>query len=70
MSETKMIHVDLTIAQRMIKERRALVPGSNKSDLSGAGGNFGMQRIQNELQESLAQCAVAVVLISALQAVE
>ena len=28
---------------------------ANKSDLSGAGGNFEMQRIQNELQESLAQ---------------
>uniref|UniRef100_M4BHC8 Uncharacterized protein n=1 Tax=Hyaloperonospora arabidopsidis (strain Emoy2) TaxID=559515 RepID=M4BHC8_HYAAE len=55
MGETKMIHTDLTITQRMIKEGHALVSVANKSDLSGAGGNFEMQRIQNELQESLAQ---------------
>ena len=50
-----MIHTDLTITQRMSKEGHALVSVANKSDLLGAGGNFEMQRIQNELQESLAQ---------------
>ena len=55
MSETKMIHMDLTIAQCLIKEGRALVPAANKSDLSGAGGNFELHRIQNDLQELLAQ---------------
>ena len=32
-----------------------MVPAANKSDLSGAGGNFELHRILNELQESLAQ---------------
>ena len=50
-----MIHMDLTIAQLLIKEGRALVPAANKSYLSGAGGNFELHRIQNELQVSLAQ---------------
>ena len=31
------------------------MPTANKSDLSGAGGNFEMHRIQNELQKSFAQ---------------
>ena len=67
MSEPKLIHMDLTIAQRVIEEGRALVLAANKSDLAGAGVEFEMQRIQNELQESLAQVrGVPVVPISAL----
>ena len=49
MGDTKMIHMDLTISHRVIKEGRALVPVANKIDLSGKGGNFKMQRVQNDL---------------------
>ncbi|CAH0473756.1 unnamed protein product [Peronospora belbahrii] len=67
MSEPKLIHMDLTIAQRVIEEGRALVLAANKSDLAGARTEFEMQRIQNELQDSLAQVrGVPVVPISAL----
>ncbi|KAG3180338.1 GTPase [Phytophthora cactorum] len=67
MSEPKLIHMDLTIAQRVIEEGRALVLAANKSDLAGASVDFEMQRIQNELQDSLAQVrGVPVVPISAL----
>ncbi|CAI5716657.1 unnamed protein product [Hyaloperonospora brassicae] len=67
MSEPKLIHMDLTIAQRVIEEGRALVLAANKSDLAGAGVELEMQRIQNELQDSLAQVrGVPVVPISAL----
>ncbi|OWZ11144.1 Ribosome-associated GTPase EngA [Phytophthora megakarya] len=67
MSEPKLIHMDLTIAQRVIEEGRALVLAANKSDLAGASIEFEMQRIQNELQDSLAQVrGVSVVPISAL----
>ncbi|EEY58454.1 ras family GTPase, putative [Phytophthora infestans T30-4] len=67
MSEPKLIHMDLTIAQRVIEEGRALVLAANKSDLAGASVDLEMQRIQNELQDSLAQVrGVPVVPISAL----
>uniref|UniRef100_H3G508 GTPase Der n=1 Tax=Phytophthora ramorum TaxID=164328 RepID=H3G508_PHYRM len=67
MSEPKLIHMDLTIAQRVIEEGRALVLAANKSDLAGTNVEFEMQRIQNELQDSLAQVrGVPVVPISAL----
>ncbi|KAE9346899.1 GTPase [Phytophthora fragariae] len=67
MSEPKLIHMDLTIAQRVIEEGRALVLAANKSDLAGANVEYEMQRIQNELQDSLAQVrGVPVVPISAL----
>ncbi|KAG1690477.1 hypothetical protein DVH05_019430 [Phytophthora capsici] len=67
MSEPKLIHMDLTIAQRVIEEGRALVLAANKSDLAGSSVEFEMQRIQNELQDSLAQVrGVPVVPISAL----
>ncbi|KAG7386647.1 hypothetical protein PHYPSEUDO_015431 [Phytophthora pseudosyringae] len=67
MSEPKLIHMDLTIAQRVIEEGRALVLAANKSDLAGASVEFEMQRIQKELQDSLAQVrGVPVVPISAL----
>ncbi|CAH0489558.1 unnamed protein product [Peronospora farinosa] len=67
MSEPKLIHMDLTIAQRVIEEGRALVLAANKSDLAGASVDFELQRIQNELQDSLAQVrGVPVVPISAL----
>ncbi|ETI50897.1 ribosome-associated GTPase EngA [Phytophthora nicotianae CJ01A1] len=67
MSEPKLIHMDLTIAQRVIEEGRALVLAANKSDLAGASVDFEMQRIQNELHDSLAQVrGVPVVPISAL----
>jgi GTP-binding protein len=67
MNEPKLIHMDLTIAQRVIEEGRALVLAANKSDLVGARVDFELQRIQNELQDSLAQVrGVPVVPISAL----
>ncbi|KAJ8531797.1 hypothetical protein ON010_g14165 [Phytophthora cinnamomi] len=67
MSEPKLIHMDLTIAQRVIEEGRALVLAANKSDLAGTNVEFEMQRIQDELQDSLAQVrGVPVVPISAL----
>ncbi|GMF18572.1 unnamed protein product [Phytophthora lilii] len=67
MSEPKLIHMDLTIAQRVIEEGRALVLAANKSDLAGSNVEFEMQRIQNELMDSLAQVrGVPVVPISAL----
>ncbi|EGZ27207.1 hypothetical protein PHYSODRAFT_308593 [Phytophthora sojae] len=67
MSEPKLIHMDLTIAQRVIEEGRALVLAANKSDLAGANVELEMQRIQDELQDSLAQVrGVPVVPISAL----
>ncbi|KAG7400545.1 hypothetical protein PHYBOEH_005345 [Phytophthora boehmeriae] len=67
MSEPKLIHMDLTIAQRVIEEGRALVLAANKSDLAGANVEFEMNRIQNELMDSLAQVrGVPVVPISAL----
>ena len=47
--------MDLTISQRSNKEGFALVPAANKSDHLGAGGKFEMQRINNELQDSIAQ---------------
>ena len=53
MSETKIIH--MKILQCLIREGLALAPAAKKSDLSGAGGNFELHCIQNELQESLAQ---------------
>lgn len=67
MSESKLIHMDLTIAQRVVEEGRALVLAANKSDLTGARVDFELQRLQNELNESLAQVrGVPVVPISAL----
>ncbi|GMF19764.1 unnamed protein product [Phytophthora fragariaefolia] len=67
MSEPKLIHMDLTIAQRVIEEGRGLVLAANKSDLAGGKVELEMQRIQNELQDSLAQVrGVPVVPISAL----
>lgn len=67
MSEPKLIHMDLTIAQRVVEEGRALVLAANKSDLTGARVDFELQRLQNELNESLAQVrGVPVVPISAL----
>ncbi|KAF4319826.1 hypothetical protein G195_006729 [Phytophthora kernoviae 00238/432] len=67
MSEPKLIHMDLTIAQRVIEEGRALVLVANKSDLAGANVEFEMKRIQDELLDSLAQVrGVPVVPISAL----
>ena len=56
-----MIHMDLTISQRSNKEGRALVPAANKSDLSGAGGNFEMHRIRTSCRNHLHKCAVPVV---------
>lgn len=67
MSEPKLIHMDLTIAHRVIEEGRALIIAANKSDVASAGVEMEMQRIQNELADSLAQVrGVPVVPISAL----
>ncbi|RLN87087.1 hypothetical protein BBJ28_00010947 [Nothophytophthora sp. Chile5] len=67
MSEPKLIHMDLTIAQRVIEEGRALVLAANKSDLAESNVEFQLKRIQDELQDSLAQVrGVPVVPISAL----
>ncbi|KAL7693587.1 putative GTP-binding protein EngA [Plasmopara halstedii] len=67
MSEPKLVHMDLTIAQRVIEEGRALVLAANKSDLSGSRVDYELQRIQNELHDSLAQVrGVPIVPISAL----
>lgn len=66
MSEEKLIHMDLTIAQRVIEEGRALILAANKSDLH-ASAEVGLQRIRDELENSLAQVrGVPVVPISAL----
>ncbi|GLE02488.1 hypothetical protein PINS_up011326 [Pythium insidiosum] len=66
MSEQKLINMDLTIAQRVIEEGRALILAANKSDLT-KNTDFEMQRIQDELADSLAQVrGVPVVPISAL----
>ncbi|CEG38727.1 ribosome-associated gtpase [Plasmopara halstedii] len=62
MSEPKLVHMDLTIAQRVIEEGRALVLAANKSDLSGSRVDYELQRIQNELHDSLAQNLVPEVL--------
>lgn len=67
MSEPKLIHMDLTIAHRVIEEGRALVIAANKSDLVGGKVELEMRRIQDELADSLAQVrGVPVVPISAL----
>lgn len=66
MSEEKLIHMDLTIAQRVIEEGRALILAANKSDLH-VSAEVGLQRIRDELENSLAQVrGVPVVPISAL----
>ena len=65
MSETKMIHMDLTIAQCLIKEGRALVPAANKSDLSGAGGDSSCIAFKMSCRKCLHKYAVPVVPISA-----
>ncbi|OQS07788.1 ras family GTPase, partial [Thraustotheca clavata] len=65
-SEEHLIHLDLTIAQRVIDEGRALVLAANKSDLvENPVGEI--ERIRKELDGSLAQVrGVPVVPISAL----
>ena len=47
------IHISLTTDKRVIEEGRALVLASIKSDLAGV--KFEMQRLQNSLQELIAQ---------------
>ena len=37
MSDPKLIHIDLTIAQRVVEKGLKLVLTDNKSDLAGAG---------------------------------
>jgi GTPase len=67
MSQDKLIHMDLTIATRVIEEGRALILAANKSDLVKGGVEQEIQHIQNQLQDSLAQVkGVPVVAISAL----
>ncbi|KDO28173.1 hypothetical protein SPRG_06221 [Saprolegnia parasitica CBS 223.65] len=65
-SEEHLIHLDLTIAQRVLDEGRALVLVANKSDLvENAAAEI--ERIRKELDGSLAQVrGVPVVPISAL----
>ena len=58
------IHISLTTDKRVIEEGRALVLASIKSDLAGV--KFEMQRLQNSLQELIAQeLGDTVLLISA-----
>ncbi|OQR85617.1 ras family GTPase [Achlya hypogyna] len=65
-SEDHLIHLDLTIAQRVIDEGRALVLAANKSDLV-ENAVAEIERIRKELDGSLAQVrGVPVVPISAL----
>ncbi|KAF1319979.1 Ribosome-associated gtpase enga, partial [Globisporangium splendens] len=66
MSQDKLIHMDLTIAQKVIEEGRGLIIAANKADLTD-DSDFEMQRIRDELGDSLAQVkGVPVVPISAL----
>lgn len=66
MSQDKLIHMDLTIAQKVIEEGRGLIIAANKADLTD-DSEFEMQRIRDELGDSLAQVkGVPVVPISAL----
>ncbi|TMW60162.1 hypothetical protein Poli38472_000204 [Pythium oligandrum] len=66
LSQDKLIHMDLTIAQRVIEEGRALILAANKSDLV-KNVEMELGRINNELLDSLAQVkGVPVVPISAL----
>uniref|UniRef100_K3WAH3 GTPase Der n=1 Tax=Globisporangium ultimum (strain ATCC 200006 / CBS 805.95 / DAOM BR144) TaxID=431595 RepID=K3WAH3_GLOUD len=66
MSQEKLIHMDLTIAQKVIEEGRGLIIAANKADLTN-DSDFEMQRIRDELGDSLAQVkGVPVVPISAL----
>ncbi|KAF0694648.1 Aste57867_14487 [Aphanomyces stellatus] len=65
-SEERLIHLDLTIAQRVLDEGRALVLVANKSDLV-VNAEAEIERIRKELDGSLAQVrGVPVVPISAL----
>jgi GTP-binding protein len=66
MSEKKLIHMDLTIASRVIEEGRGLIIVANKSDLS-KNVEYELDRIRCELESSLAQVkGVPVIPISAL----
>lgn len=66
LSEPKLIHMDLTIAHRVLDEGRALVLVANKSDVPRVLEQE-VRRLQNELETSLAQVkGVPVVPISAL----
>lgn len=66
MTEAKLIHMDLTIAHRVIDEGRGLIIAANKADLA-ADSDVELQRIRDELGSSLAQVkGVPVVPISAL----
>ncbi|ETW08915.1 ribosome-associated GTPase EngA, variant 1 [Aphanomyces invadans] len=66
-SEEHLIHLDLTIAQRVLDEGRALVLVANKADLVG-DAEAEIERIRKELDGSLAQVrGVPIVSISALK---
>ncbi|GAB9468191.1 Ribosome-associated gtpase enga [Globisporangium polare] len=65
-SQDKLIHMDLTIAHKVIEEGRGLIIAANKADLT-EDSEHEMQRIRDELGNSLAQVkGVPVVPISAL----
>ncbi|RHY59255.1 hypothetical protein DYB38_000980 [Aphanomyces astaci] len=66
-SEKQLIHLDLTIAQRVLDEGRALVLVANKADLVD-DAQAEIERIRGELDGSLAQVrGVPIVSISALE---
>nr|CCA22109.1 ras family GTPase putative [Albugo laibachii Nc14]CCA23399.1 ras family GTPase putative [Albugo laibachii Nc14] len=67
LSEKKLTHMDLTIAQRVIEQGRSLLIIANKCDMVKTSYEYEMSRVKQQLEDSLAQVrGVSVLPTSAL----